>query len=97
MELPENFDIGNKWYLVLKQDTLKLFEDGTNKKAKFSYSRWAMFVEQFYEIDNSVDKLLKQSDVALKLHISGGWHVSVTKGYTGSWTWKNFTLFLTFK
>jgi hypothetical protein len=45
-----------------------------------------MFVEQFYEIDNSVDKLLKQSDVALKLHISGGWHVSVTKGYTGSWT-----------
>jgi hypothetical protein len=76
------FDLSEKRFVVVKKDEVRLFEDGSNKWATFTYPRWAHFVEQFAEIDESVTKLTAgQQDVKLQLHVGGGWYVSVTSGF----------------
>jgi hypothetical protein len=50
--------------------------------ATFTLCRWALFVEFFDEIDQSVAKLVDgQQKVELQLHVGAGWYVSVTTGY----------------
>jgi hypothetical protein len=67
---------------VVKEDEIRMFEDGTTKMAEFSYPRWAQFVEYFNDIADNVAKLEQgRQDVKLKLHIGAGWYVSVTSGF----------------
>ena len=80
--MTKKFEIGAKRYVVVKKDEVRMFEDGSNKMAQFTYPRWSQFVEYFSDISDSVTKLLqKEEDVKLQLHIGGGWYVSVTSGY----------------
>jgi hypothetical protein len=80
--MSKKFDLSEKRFVVVKKDEVRLFEDGSNKWATFIYPRWAHFVEQFAEIDESVTKLTAgQQDVKLQLHVGGGWYVSVTSGF----------------
>jgi hypothetical protein len=80
--MANKFDLSEKRFVVVKKDEVRLFDDGSNKWATFTYPRWAHFVEQFAEIDESVTKLTAgQQDVKLQLHVGGGWCVSVTSGF----------------
>jgi hypothetical protein len=80
--MSKKFDLSEKRFVVIKKDEVRVFEDGSNKWATFTYPRWAHFVEQFVEIDESVTKLTAgQQDVKLQLHVGGGWYVSVTSGF----------------
>jgi hypothetical protein len=76
-----SFEVSEKRFVVVKDDEIRLFEDGSNKVATFSYPRWAQFVESFDEIDNAVNKLIREEEVKLRLHIGASWYVSVTTGY----------------
>lgn len=68
--------------MVVKKDEIRLFEDGSNKVATFSYQRWSHLTEYFDTIDDCVAKLvLGQQEVKLQTHIGGGWYVSVTSGF----------------
>jgi hypothetical protein len=79
---PKKFEIGERRFLVLKKDEVKIFEHGSPKMATFTLCRWAQFVEFFDEIDQSVAKLVDgQQAVKLQLHVGAGWYVSVTTGY----------------
>jgi hypothetical protein len=64
-----SFEVGEKRFVVVKDDEIRLFEDGSNRAAAFSYSPWAQFVEFFDEIDSAVDKLVKGEEVKLRLHV----------------------------
>jgi hypothetical protein len=76
------FEIGERRFLVLKKDEVKIFEHGSPKMATFTLCRWAQFVEFFDEIDQNVAKLVDgQQEVKLQLHVGAGWYVSVTTGY----------------
>jgi hypothetical protein len=76
--MANKFDLSEKRFVVVKKDEVRLFDDGSNKWATFTYPRWAHFVEQFAEIDESVTKLTAgQQDVKLQLHVGGGYCVSV--------------------
>ena len=78
----KKFEVGDRRYVVVKKDEIRLFEDGSNKSATFTYPRWTHFVEQFDEIDQCVAKVAaNDADVKLQLHIGGGWYVSVTSGF----------------
>jgi hypothetical protein len=80
--MPKKFEIGDKRFVVVKKDEVRIFEDGTKKMAPFTYPRWAQFVEYFNDITDNVAKLEQgQQDVKLKLHVGAGWYVSVTSGY----------------
>jgi hypothetical protein len=65
-----SFEVSEKRFVVVKDDEIRLFEDGSNKVATFSYPRWAQFIEFFDEIDNAVNKLIREEEeVKLRLHI----------------------------
>ena len=79
--MPKKFDIAEKRFVVVKKHEVCLLEDGSHKKATFTYSRWAYFVEQFEEIDSALSKVIKKEpDVKLAIHLGGAWYVSVTSG-----------------
>ena len=73
---PKKLEIGNRRYVVVKKDEIRICDDGSNKCATFTYPRWANFVKQFDKIDQSIAE--NDGDVKLQLHIGGGWFVSVT-------------------
>jgi hypothetical protein len=75
-----SFEVSEKRFVVVKDDEIRLFKDGSNKVATFNYPRWAQFVESFDEIDNAINKLIIE-EVKLRLHIGASWYVSVTTGY----------------
>jgi hypothetical protein len=78
----KKFDLSEKRFVVVKKDEIRLFEDGSNNGATFNFSRWARFVIQFAEIDESVTKLTAgQQDVELQSDVGGGWYISVTSGF----------------
>jgi sigma54-dependent transcription regulator len=80
--MSKTFDLSEERFLVVKKDEIRLFDDGSNKWATFNYSRWAHFVGQFAEIDESVAKLTAgQQDVKLQLHVGGDRYVSVISGF----------------
>jgi hypothetical protein len=79
--MSKSFEVSEKRFVVVKDDEIRLFEDGSNKVAAFSYPRWAQFVEFFDEIDNAVNKLIREEEVKLRLHIGASWYVSVATGY----------------
>jgi hypothetical protein len=79
--MSKSFEISEKRFVVVKDDEIRLFEDGSNKVATFSYPRWAQFVEFFDEIDNAANKLIRDEEVKLRLHIGASWYVSVATGY----------------
>jgi hypothetical protein len=54
-----SFEVGEKRFVVVKNDEIRMFADGSNKVATFSYPRWAQFVEFFDEVDNAVNKLIR--------------------------------------
>jgi hypothetical protein len=71
--MSKKFDISEKRLVVVKKDAVRLFEDGSNKWATFTYPRWAHFVEQFAEIDECAAKLTAgQQGLKLQLHVGGG-------------------------
>jgi hypothetical protein len=73
LKMPKKFKIGEKRFVVVKEDEVRMFEDGTTKMAEFSYPRWAQFAEYFNDIANNVAKLEQgRQDVKLKLHIGAG-------------------------
>jgi hypothetical protein len=66
----------------VKKDEIKMLENGTSKIALFTYTRWAQFTEYFEDIDSAVVQLVSgQPDIKLRLHVGGGWCMSVTSGY----------------
>jgi hypothetical protein len=67
--MSNSFEIGEKRFVVVEEDEIRLFEDGSNRAAAFSYSRWAQFIEFFDDIDSAVDKLVKDEEVKLRLHV----------------------------
>jgi hypothetical protein len=79
--MSNSFEFGEKRFVLVKDDEIRPFEDGSNRAAAFSFSRWAQFVEFFDEIDSAVDKLVKDEEVKLNLHVGEAWYVSVTSGY----------------
>lgn len=79
--MPKKFEVSEKRFVVVKKDEVCLFEDGSQKMATFTFPRWSWFTEQFDEIENSISKVVKgEDDVKLRLHMGGGWYVSVTSG-----------------
>ena len=72
----KKLEIGNRRYVVVKKDEIRICEDGSNKCATFTYPRWANFVKQFDKIGQSIAS--NDGGVKLQLHIGGGWFVSVT-------------------
>jgi hypothetical protein len=40
-EMPKKSEIGDKLFVVLKKDKVRIFEDGTKKMTQFTYPRWA--------------------------------------------------------
>lgn len=78
----KKYTVGEKRFVVIKKNEIRIFEDGTKKAATFTYPRWSNFSMYFEEIDNAVSKLIKgEEEVKLQLHVGGGWYVSVTTGY----------------
>jgi hypothetical protein len=78
----KKYQISDKRFVVIKNDEIRLFEDGSPKAATFIYSRWAHFVEYFDEIDDAIARLVKgDADIKLQIHIGGAWFVSVTSGF----------------
>jgi hypothetical protein len=75
-----SFEVSEKRFVVVKDDEIRMYEDGSNKVVTFSYPRWAQFVEFFDEIDNAVNKLIRD-EVKLPLHIGASWYVLVATGY----------------
>ena len=79
--MPKKYEIDDKRHIVVKKDEVVMLEDGSQKKATFSYPRWTCFTQQFDEIDDALAKLVKgEPEVKLFVHIGGAWHVSVTSG-----------------
>jgi hypothetical protein len=54
--MSKKFDLSEKRFAVIKKDEVRVFEDGPNKWATFTYPRWAHFVEQFVEISRICDE-----------------------------------------
>lgn len=80
--MSKKFEIGDRRFIVVKKDEIRMFEDGSSRLAVFTFPRWSQFVQLFDEIDGNVTKLFAgQQDVRLQLHVGGGWYVSVTSGY----------------
>jgi hypothetical protein len=80
--MSKKFEIGEKRFVVVKKEEVRLFEDGSSKSATFTFPRWAQFAGSFDEINECVTKLVGgQQDVRLQLHVGGGWFVSVTSGF----------------
>lgn len=78
----KKYEISEKRFVVVKKDEIRLFEDGSQKMATFSFPRWSQFTESFDEVNDALAKLVKrEADVKLQLHIGGGWYVSVTTGF----------------
>ena len=79
--MPKKYELEEKRFIVVKKDEVCMLEDGTHKKATFSYSRWTWFTQQFNEIDDALSKMAKgETEVKLFLHLGGAWYVSVTSG-----------------
>jgi hypothetical protein len=80
--MAKKFEFGDRRYVIVKKDEIRLFEDGSPKLALFSYSRWAHFTEYFEQIDDALAKLMKADEhVKLQIHVGGAWYVSVTTGF----------------
>ena len=78
----KKYTLGEKRFVVIKKNEIRVFEEGTKKIATFTYPRWALLVMYFEEIDNAVSKLVKgEEEVKFQQHVGGGWYVSVTTGY----------------
>jgi hypothetical protein len=60
-----------------------IFQQGEErKKAVLTPERWAQLVHISEEVNEAVNKLMKnQLTTALQIHLGGKWHVSVTPGY----------------
>ncbi len=80
--MSKKYQVSDKRYIVVKKDEIRLFEDGSHRQATFTYPRWVWFTEQFGEVDDALGKLVKaETDIKVKLHVGGGWFVSVTSGF----------------
>lgn len=67
--MPKKFQIKGNRYVVLEKDQIKMFENGTNKNAIFTYPR-NKFVENVDVIDACVTKMAQhEQDVKLQQHI----------------------------
>ena len=53
----------------------------TGKEAVFTPARWASFRLYIDEVDDQLNSLSQDRDVAYCAHYGGGWHVSVNTGY----------------
>jgi hypothetical protein len=84
-------EIGEKRFVVVKKEEVRLFEDESKESATFTFPRWVQFAGSFDEINECVINLVGgQQDVRLQLHVGGGWFVSVTS-ISYAWISANFT------
>ena len=81
--MKKTYSIGNDRSLTIahNNEQLRIEEQGSNKWATFTPSRWASFLLCLDEIDHQLEKLSKGEDVAYRNHYGGGWHISVTSGF----------------
>ena len=62
--MSKKFEIGDRRFIVVKKDEIRMFEDGSSRLAVFTFPRWSQFVQLFDEIDSNVTKLFAgQKDV----------------------------------
>ena len=80
-KMTRKYELDEKRWVIVKKHEVVLLQDGTNKKAVLSYSRWASLLEQVTNVDDALEKVVKKTEeVELQQHIGAGWHVSVTSG-----------------
>ena len=78
----KKYTLGEKRFVVIKKNEIRVYEEGTKKIATFTFPRWSNFTMHHEEIDNAVLKLVKgEEEVKLQQHVGGGWYVSVTTGF----------------
>lgn len=77
----KTFSIGNDRSLKFSKNEIVILDKCTKKAAVFTPNRWASFVQCLDEIDNQLQKMSQDEDVAYCSHYGGGWHASVTKGF----------------
>ena len=64
-----------------KKEGLSLIDKKTAKEAVFTATRWASFRQCMDEVDEQLNMMSQEQDVAYRYHYGGGWHVSVTTGF----------------
>jgi hypothetical protein len=63
--MPKKFQLSDNRFVVLKEDEIKIFGNGTSKYAVFTYPRWNKFVEHISIIDENLTQMMQQQDVKL--------------------------------
>jgi hypothetical protein len=75
------YPIGAKRVVKLRKDYIVMEDTESKKYILLSFQKWKRLCGSIIEIDESVNDVLeKKNNVALKVHIGGGWFVSVTSG-----------------
>ena len=64
-----------------KKEELSIIDKKTGKEAVFTATRWASFRQCMDEVDEQLNLMTQERDVAYRYHYGGGWHVSVTTGF----------------
>ena len=63
-----------------KKEELFVIDKKTGKEAVFTATRWASFRQCMDEVDEQLNLMWQEQNVAYRYHYGGGWHVSVTTG-----------------
>jgi len=77
-----NIDNNRILNLVENNDEIHILDKTTMKAAVFTPARWASFMLCLGEIHDQVCKLIEGAHVAYLNHYGGGWHVTVSRGFT---------------
>jgi len=64
-----------------KKEELSIIEKKNGKEAVFTATRWASFRQCMDEVDEQLNMMSQEQDVAYRYHYGGGWHVSMTTGF----------------
>jgi len=75
----KTYEIGENRVLTYnkKKEVITICDKKTGKEAVFTPARWASFRLYMDEVDDQLNSLSQDRDVAYCAHYGGGWHVSV--------------------
>jgi len=68
-----------------KKELVTICDKKTGKEAVFTRARWASFRLYVDEVDDQLNSLSQDRDVAYRAHYGGGWHVSVNTVDVRKW------------
>jgi len=64
-----------------KKEELPIIDKKNGKEAVFTATRWASFRQCKDKVDEQLNMMSQEQDVAYRYHYGGGWHVSMTTGF----------------